>query len=364
MLQEATKQLTKAKIALMKDRNSVFYTTVCLSLIHEFDESIPTACTNGKYIKYNPEFFLSLSKEERVFLLLHETMHVAYVHMDRLNARIHSKWNKACDYVINAQLIDAGFTMPADGLYDKQYVGMSAEEVYKLLPDDDSKYPQSDLVASDMPSDELKTSVDNILVRDITQAKMSGSIGNVPKDMLIYLDKLLNPKLPWQRILSRYMTAVAKEDYSYRRPNKRYMPDLYMPSLYSEAVEHIAVAVDASGSVTNEDFSQFIAEITKVIKTLKPTKLTLIQFDTRIISIDVLKNVQDLNKVSFKGKGGTCVNPVINWINANKPVVTVIFTDGEFYKPKNKSKSNVLWAIHNNPSFNINFGKVIHYELN
>ena len=56
----AQKALDKAKVALMSKPDSVFFTTVCFSLKHVWDDSIPTAQTNGLEIRYNPEFFMQL----------------------------------------------------------------------------------------------------------------------------------------------------------------------------------------------------------------------------------------------------------------------------------------------------------------
>ena len=125
--------LSKAKIALMSRSDSAFFTTLAFSLKHEFDPSVPTARTNGKRVLYNPDFFMALGVEERVFLMLHETMHCAYLHMDRLQTRDKQRFNEAADHVINLQLIERGFKMPAIGLADPQYKDMSTEEVYDLL---------------------------------------------------------------------------------------------------------------------------------------------------------------------------------------------------------------------------------------
>src|SRR4030095_8835742 len=122
--------LSKAKINLMARPDSAFFTTICFSLMHVWDDRIPAACTNGKVIRFNLQFFMDLNPEERIFLLLHETLHVAYFHMDRLQTRNAGRWNVAADHVINLQLIERGFKMPSMGLADPQYKGMSTEEVY------------------------------------------------------------------------------------------------------------------------------------------------------------------------------------------------------------------------------------------
>jgi predicted metal-dependent peptidase len=136
-----------------------------------------------------------------------------------------------------------------------------------------------------------------------------------------------------------------------------------LPSIYGDALSNITIAVDASGSVTDADFLQFVSETHFIVKTLAPEKITFIQFDTRIISVDDVKSVKELANIDFKGRGGTCVNPVLEWANENKPQLLLVFTDGEFNKPKVSTKVDTVWVIHNNKGFNTPFGKTIHYEI-
>ncbi len=363
---EPEKALAKAKIQLMSKADSAFYSSICFSLKHEFDDSIPTAATDGKNIKYNTEFFMGLKPEERVFLLLHETMHCAYQHMFRAKQQKldHRKFNVAADHVINLQLIDAGFSMPRDGLADPKYKGLNAEQVYKLLPESDEKAPMEDLLEGD-PGDakECAEAMQDILVRAAMQSKMANDKpGTIPQDIEIFLNKLLKPKLPWTVVLRRYLQELAKADYSWSKPNKRYLPTYYLPSLHSKNMMEIAIAIDTSGSVTDEQFTQFISEVHSVMKVLQPPKITLIQFDSTIKAINEVKSIKDLLQVKFTGRGGTLIHPVIEWANTNKPKLLMVFTDGDF-RSSTSSKVNTLWLIHNNPKWKAPFGKAIHYEL-
>ena len=360
--------LSKAKIQLMGSPNSVFFSSLCFSLQHSFREDIPTACTDGKHVYYNPQFFMSLSKEERVFLLLHETMHCAYMHMFRckqlnLDAR---KFNIAADHVINLQLIERGFNMPKGGLADRQYLGMFAEKVYALLPDDAAPAPMDDLMdpGDSEDTEGIQRDIEDALVRASLQSKMSNDKpGTIPGDIEIFLNKLLNPVLPWQTILRKYMQAFNKTNYSWRKPNRRYFPEHYLPTMYGESLMNIAIAVDASGSVSDTDFLQFVSETHTIIKAFQPKEITLIQFDTDIRSVDIVKSTQELSKVVFTGRGGTCIEPVLEWANTHKPQLLLVFTDGEFNFSNTTCKSNIVWLIHNNPVWKAPFGKVIHYTL-
>lgn len=356
--------LSKAKILLMSKPNSVFFVTLCFSLKHKFSEEIPTACTDGKEILFNPGFFMELTPEERVFLLLHETMHAAYLHMLRLAGKNLKRWNIACDHVINLQLIERGYKMPQGGYADRQYIGMSAEEVEALLPENIEEPFEIDLKQFTGPANEIEGDIQDALVRASIQSKMSDDApGTIPGEIQIFLDRLLNPKLPAKKILQKYFSSFAKTDYSFRRPNKRFAPKHYLPTLHGTKLCDLVFAVDTSGSVTDEEFLRFISEISGILRMLKPDKITLIQFDTEIKSVDIIKNVSDLMRVSFTGRGGTEIGEVVEWINTNKPQVTLIFTDGHFRFRSYETRHDVVWLIHGHPNFNAQFGKVIHYEV-
>lgn len=358
------KALDKAKIALMSKADSAFFTTVCFSLKHIWDETIPTACTNGTEIRYNPKFFLSMNEHERVFVLVHEAMHVALLHITRLQGRNHRKWNMAADYVINLMLVDRGFTLPNGSLLEKSFAGLSTEQVYDLIPDQQAKDYPMDIEEAFGELTNVEENIKEILVRASVASKMAGDkAGSVPGDIQIYLDKLLKPKLPWKIILRRFIQAFAKDDYTFTRPNRRFFPKHILPGLKSEKLIDLAIAVDTSGSVTDEEFRRFVSETSGILKMMQPDEMTLIQFDTHLKSVDTIKNLRDLTQVTFTGRGGTRIKPVLDWTKENKPQLLLVFSDGEFVWPEDRLKSPTLWIIHNNKGFQAPFGQVIHYEV-
>ena len=374
-LEEATLALNKAKISLMQTPNSVFFVTLCFSLTHVFDDSVATASTNGRRVKYNIKFFMGLTHPQRVFLLLHETLHCAYLHMLRLEGKKMPDWNYATDYVINLQLVGRGFAMIPGGLLDFAYKGMNAEQVYALLPTNPvpPKMQMDDLDESDEGSDGtgqpgdaqgLEEDMKDILIRAQMQSKMSDDKpGTIPGELEVYINSLVSPKLPWQRILSRYFRQFNKSDYSFKKPNRRFMPKAILPSLQGTTLSELVIAMDTSGSVSDKDFTYFVSELYAILRMFKPKKMTLVRFDTQITEISDVSTVNELKNTVFTGRGGTDPTEVIKWINEKKPKVTLIFTDGEFNELGVSTKHPVIWLIHNNPDFVAPFGTAIHYEL-
>lgn len=361
--------LNKAKIRLMSSPDSAFISTVCFSMRHLWDDSISTAATDGAHIWFNPAFWMSLDADEQFFLLEHETWHPCFMHMMRRGDRDPRKYNIAGDHVINLMLIAKGGKMPKGGLADPQYIGMSTEQIYDLLPNDpqddnpfigDVKEPQDDI-----PGQSHKD-LEDIIIRAALQSKASGDKpGTIPGIIQIFLDSLLSPKLPWHRILHKYFQARNKSDYTYRKFNRRFFPKYYLPTLDGDALMDIAIAVDASGSVSTAEFSQFVGEIGGILRRLKPGKISLITFDYNIRSVDVVKDLASLMAVKFTGKGGTAIEPVLNWAKEHKPSVLLVFTDGEFrfHQPDPPKKTDVVWLIHGRRKFNAPFGKTITYTI-
>lgn len=355
--------LVRAKIALMTKEDSAFFSTIVFSLNTHFNEELPTVWTDGLSIGINPNFFMSLTQEERVFLLVHEAMHVAYLHMDRLQERNQKKWNIATDYVINHQLISRGFKMPKGCLHNPNYANMTSEEVYKKLKEEkNSSYKEFDYLKA--PPKDIQEEVREILIRAAMQSKAANdAVGTIPGDLEIFIESLLKPQLPWQTILQRFLNKVKKTDYTFKSPSKRFFPKYYLPSLKNQASMDLSIAIDTSGSVSDEEFHFFISEVAGILKQINPEKISIIQFDTKIHSVAIVKNIRELEKLKFKGRGGTNIREVIDWANNNKPDVMLVFSDGYFAKPNQKTKVPWVWLIHDNKKFNPEFGKAIYYSM-
>lgn len=375
---EEEKSLTKAKMNLMSMSNTIFYTTILFSLKHEFTTKISTACTDGYYLKINPNFWNSLNLKQQIGLLVHEVLHVALDHMGRLNGRDPYKWNIAGDIVIDNMLFENGYEMCPGDKYQPKYKRLSTEEVYAKLPNKpksssnnpNGKGSGNDVIYPDQNNSndikEIQHHVTNIVLRAKTQTNMcSSKPGNLPGEIELILDQKLNPKLPWNTILHNYINAIVKKDFTFQKPNKRFFPEYYLPSAHSEGLVDIAIAVDCSISVSDDEFNYFISEINSIQQNLQPDRITIINFDTEIQEIQELNEYENaFQKLKFTGRGGTQVKCVMDWVNKNSPNVILIFTDGEFYIPK-KPNNNVpvIWLIHDDPKWECDYGKVINYDI-
>ena len=112
-----------------------FYASCLFRRKLEEVKTMPTACINVHgQIRYNPEWFASLTIMEVVFVLAHECMHYMLMHIARIGSRDPALWNRACDAVINEILIACGVGTPPEGAVRwPNAENMTAEEVYDAM---------------------------------------------------------------------------------------------------------------------------------------------------------------------------------------------------------------------------------------
>ena len=127
--EQATARVQKARAELIMARR--FYGVLVSNVEPVLSRKFPTMATDGKRHFFNPEFICGLSQAELLGVQCHESEHDARHHGSRREGRDPVKWNEACDYAINIDLIDEGFTLPKGALIDRKYRGMSAEDIYR-----------------------------------------------------------------------------------------------------------------------------------------------------------------------------------------------------------------------------------------
>ena len=130
---ENSPAMIKAKITTL--HRFPFFGNLLIGLVFIPNFNISTLRTNGEELQYNPDFFNSLSKEERIFCLLHEVLHIVCLHSVRMPKFADLKlWNIACDHVVNLLLNDMnGISMPSMAICDSLHRNKTAEQVYKEL---------------------------------------------------------------------------------------------------------------------------------------------------------------------------------------------------------------------------------------
>lgn len=368
IIQEASDYLSKIKIQMMRDSKNTFILHVLFGLNIEWDtvQSGGMLSTDGLNMYINPEYFIQRDEDGAISDLAHETYHVCFNHMERAKvAKLNfPRWNVACDYYINLMLRDAGFIIDKTFLIDEKYRDKSIKQIYNSLKNKD--IPQNfkpDIIVSDQEKEEAQQAeIKEIISRAVTQVEMSQSYNHLPATLKRSIKNFLNPKLPWNEILMNYMDAYKKDDYSWQKPNRRYMPDYYLPIQYSDNLESIYVAIDTSGSVSERMLDEFIAEIRYIQDTMKPVNMSVHTFDTRLRDFYSLTEGDSLDDIVLTGGGGTKIAPVLSYIKKMQPIISIIITDGYYSKKDINTNSDIIYIIYDNSKFTTKYGKVIHLD--
>lgn len=360
-------------------------------------EGCTTTGTDAKAFYFNPGFIDNLNLAQTQFVLAHEAMHCAMGHTHRRNHRVKQRWDVACDHAVNLILIEEGLKPPLHGiLADQNYLTLSAEEIYPLIPEDtqeasfdqhmfdndnesgaspDETERQNDPDAGEasgqgkegqseaeekqgsgsQPSqkpNELSPSEREELAeqwknRLAAAAQAARQAGKLSQSMMRWVDDLLAPSLPWRALLARFFAANQRDDYSWRRPSRR-EGDALLPRLSSDGIDVVA-AIDTSGSISDDELREFVTEL-DALKGQVRARVTLLACDNHVADEspwefepwDTMALPDELS-----GHGGTDFRPVFDWVEHENrcPNILVYFTDAEGDFPAVPPNYPVIWLV-------------------
>lgn len=363
--QAVTHKMLVGKTALMWDH--CFFATMFLQLdvqdMTGMGLPYKTMATDGKRLLVDPDFVESLTNDELIFALCHEVMHVANKTNIRRQHRNPKRWNRATDYVINADLIEMKVgKMRADWLHDPRFAGMSAEEVYRILEEEDPEGSAAGdgdpggcgavMDACD-PSDqnavaEAEAVIDMHIKQAAAIAKKAGTLSAAMKKLL---DRLTAPKVDWRAMLRRYIDACNVSDYSWQRPNRRFLhQNLILPGTVEDGVSLLTVLFDTSGSVFDAKIlTAFASEINGAFGDGCVKRINVVYIDTQVKRVEEFEAGDDLD-MKPEGGGGTVFGPGFDWIeeNAADSAAVLVFTDMYIFDLTTIKDPGcpVLWCIH------------------
>jgi len=156
--------------------------------------------------------------------------------------------------------------------------------------------------------------------------------GDVPSHIMTIINQLNEkPVLEWQDYLKKFAGSVpVPYKKSIMRNDRRQPHRIELKGRLSNHEVKIVVAIDVSGSISDDDMSAFLNEILFILKGIKNKEITVIQCDADIQSIEILKSAKDVKKVTRNGNGGTEFSPVFEYLKKNnlKNDILIYLTDG------------------------------------
>jgi predicted metal-dependent peptidase len=211
------------------------------------------------------------------------------------------------------------------------------------------------------------TTDENQWLIDLAQAAANArSMGDLPGALERMIEDILSPKLDWRHLLWRFIQNSARCDYAWMPPNRRYVQQgFYLPSMRSDELPEIVIAVDTSGSVSEKELNQFGAEISGILETFSAT-VHLLYCDMRIIRSEALHR-QDLPlSLSASGGGGTDFRPAFQWVEEEglDPMCMIYLTDLACDLFPEEPPYPVIWAYTGEEAKEPPFGEYLSMEQN
>jgi predicted metal-dependent peptidase len=353
-------------------------------------DTVPTFATDRTWRIYiNPVHANRLSVEAFAAELVHEVNHLIRDHCARARlapvhtADDHRRWNLAADAEINDDLLADGLAVddtwvlpdtlgqPKDLTAEVYYAAITPDPANLATsrdaerPGDDGRDGRDERHEQDpgcgdgaggrpvpggldvddpsapavlgMEAEVIRTQVAHDVV-----AHLRGR-GQSQGALFAWAMELLQPSVDWRRVLAgvvRNAVAVTagQADFSYRRFSRRstQVPDVRLPGMIQRTPE-VAVVVDTSGSMRDEDVQQALTEVQSILRSasVAEDRVTVLTVDA---AIGEIRRVSDARSVSRMGRGGTDMRVGITAALRlrPRPDIVVVLTDGETPWPERR----------------------------
>jgi len=374
-------KISAARTRLILDKPFLGVLVLRLPMVAAKPQWCPTTATDTKNLYYNPHYLDALGTRQLEFVLAHEALHCALAHFSRRGHRDKRRWDLACDFAINPVLLAEGLRPPPNAITFVEYAGMTAEEIYPLLQDNDNtesmdqhlddatnapasnpasapeigEARQSLTEGDDQPTPRpqpLTLSEREQLDKQwqhqkVVAAQRAAQAGKLSGALATLVDTLIHPKLSWRALLAHHMFSRAREDYDYTRPSRR-EGEAILPRLHSRQID-IAIVLDTSGSISAAEIAEFLSEV-GALKAQVRARVTLFACDTEIAPgapwvFEAWEELEFLPQLP-RG-GGTRFTAPFAWY-AQRPMtpdLLVYFTDGLGQFPDLEPGFSVLWLV-------------------
>jgi len=309
MTKNVTYDLNKHTFHLLQ--NEPFWCELSARLNKRPMEAVKTAAmslnkNSGHFeLLYAPSFWARLaSDEEKSLLLQHEFYHAMFGHVtSRMPAGgVTKQWNIAMDLAINSSLFGKGdFSGKPEGSLWKtaclpgarDFVDyphdLSADAYYRMLGEDPNFDPSEyqtmdnhDLFGGDLDPEAAEIAKQHMkqAIKEAIDASARGEgWGSIPLHMQGEILKLLQTVIDWRAVLRYFIKTSQRSSKkgTFMRLNRR-MPWIF-PGRKSSRSANVAVAIDQSGSVSDELLTIFFAELNSLSKF---ATFTVIPFDSEV----------------------------------------------------------------------------------
>jgi len=380
-------EIEKARAILITEQP--FFACLLQSCKFSWDEKVKTAAVrvNGSgqvELVVSRVFWDKLEGYEGIGLLMHEMLHILNEHLTR-GKEYHLKLaNFAMDIAIN-QYIPPGWLPKGallhemkkpDGSYvwkfePKKFFEHYYVELLKIkekLEEDKQKgkkgegkdgengesdepstldnhdySEQSEDCSGEKVTEEMKKLAYDALINKAVSDTKERFPGSIPLHVEQAISERFKPtKINWRTELKKYIGRKQSKTIESTRNKINRRLGLLAPGYRKNYTPKIIIAIDCSGSVSDNQYSSFMSEV-KTILAGQDDKTEIVFFDYEVCKEKLM--ISSLKEMPTRPAfGGTSFDPVIKYADEQKPDLLIVFTDGDAPTPK-KPNYPVLWAL-------------------
>lgn len=371
--------ITKARARLLV--RAPFFGSIALGLAWAEVPEIETMATDGRSIWFNAAWCEAHGVERIMGVIAHEVLHVVNKHHLRRGARDLRRWNRAADLMINRVLVEDGYALPPDLLFDhaRRFAGLATETIYARLleeeeqgsaPDDtgDERHggtsaqggahdtgdraatgsdqggampkatpgPGQDKAGAATPAHswgevrdltapngqplspgEQRQAEHDLDVRIRQAAAAAKRAGKMPGH-LVEIVEAATDRVDWRDKFRITFDGTLRGEVTWARPNRRFIQHrLYLPGWRRSGVGRVAFVLDTSGSISRRELAVYTAGVLGLLEETGPEEVALIQCDTAVRDVAYLQAGEGFERIEVLGRGGTRFQPAFDWIAAS-----------------------------------------------
>ena len=187
----------------------------------------------------------------------------------------------------------------------------------------------------------------------IKKAEIENGWGETGGNLVRTLQEETDFSVDYRRALTKFRANIVSVSRRLTRmkPSRRYGFSA-MGSRYERKAD-ILIAVDISGSITDESFARFYHAIKNFFFLRIIENIDLIFFDVNLKNTTPVKFTKNFKFAEIAGRGGTSFQPPIDFFMENRTRYSgmIIFTDGEGDVPVIKVPASILWILDSRLAF-------------
>ena len=354
-----------------------YLSTLLFNLKIVESSQLPTlAVDDGWRMYYSPDFVMEQTAEALATMVLHEALHCVNQHGPRFRAlsqsrHLHVTWNFAGDVGINHVLDRA--QMPWGDFEPLRFTHLSkfdvnpemgTEKIFFTIVEYYDQHPEEvdqfsdcgsiiggeardyEISRGDSDNPAIKSDQQDVIrdqvAQEILKHAYAKGIGSIPGELLRWAQELLEPTIDWRKALAgafrtSLATVLGRRDYVYTRPSRRQSAmrignhEIILPSMRKPAPPAIAIIVDTSGSIGNDEITLFLSEVDGIVKANGISQgVTVIPCDADIGEIQKLRSRGAITTLKLTGGGGTDMGVGIAAAGKLRPTpkIVIVLTDG------------------------------------